>query len=66
MKQVKHTVVLHIIQQCDDKPMTASQVQAWVKSYFQGSDYGDVHVREVTTDIDGKETDNKLFSRKIR
>lgn len=46
-KIVTHRVVLTIIRDSDDKPMTEKQAKKWVEDHFQGGDYGIVKVLDV-------------------
>lgn len=52
-KKVTHTVVLDIVKDCADKPMTDKQIKKWVQEHFAGCDYGQVKIVCVDTNVDG-------------
>lgn len=60
---VVHQVIMYVAKDCADPFMSPAQLRKWVLDRFDGSDYGDVLVREITTNVNNKQVANKLFKR---
>lgn len=43
-RKTRHLVLLEVVKECDDEPMTGEQMEAWIGEHFNGCDYGTVRV----------------------
>jgi len=45
---MEHEVVIRIVKDCDDEPLTEEEMKQWILQQFVGCDYGEVSVIKVT------------------